>query len=147
MRWRISFLEQELVKPGSETLHNPKMVPKVPRGDKRPVLNCHKCGSTSHFANTFTKNTKINEVQVIEEVQCAKENEESDQDSEVSEETPVGDYYIENITAFFEFTEIHTHLPKYSKDCYNLINIQDARMCKTEPGRGKGYTAGSSCII
>ncbi|MBW0549289.1 hypothetical protein O181_089004 [Austropuccinia psidii MF-1] len=47
-----------------------KMVPKISREDRRPekpVLKCHKCGSTSHVANTCTKKTKINEVQVIEE--------------------------------------------------------------------------------
>ncbi|MBW0555256.1 hypothetical protein O181_094971, partial [Austropuccinia psidii MF-1] len=126
-----------------------KMVAKISRGGKRPerlVLKCHKCGSTSNLANACTKKTKINEVQVIEEVQCTEEKEESDLDSEVSEDTPVEDYPIENITAFFEVTEVHTHLPKYSEDCHNLINIQDARMCKTKPARGKGYTAGASCI-
>ncbi|MBW0533901.1 hypothetical protein O181_073616 [Austropuccinia psidii MF-1] len=43
-----------------------KMVPKISREDKkpeRPVLKCHKCGSTSNLANTCTKKTKINEVQ------------------------------------------------------------------------------------
>ncbi|MBW0568081.1 hypothetical protein O181_107796 [Austropuccinia psidii MF-1] len=32
-----------------------KMVPKISRKDRRPekpVFNCHKCGSTSHLANT-----------------------------------------------------------------------------------------------
>ncbi|MBW0488208.1 hypothetical protein O181_027923 [Austropuccinia psidii MF-1] len=46
-----------------------KMVFKNSREDKgveRPVLKCHKCGSTSHLANTCTKKTKINEAQVIE---------------------------------------------------------------------------------
>ncbi|MBW0580458.1 hypothetical protein O181_120173 [Austropuccinia psidii MF-1] len=126
-----------------------KMVPKIPREDKRPerpVLKCHKCGSTSHLANTCTKKTKINDPQVIEEIQCTEEKEESDQDSAVSEDTPVEDYPIENITAFFEVTEVHTHLPQYSEYCCNLINIQDARMCKTKPARGKGYTSGASCI-
>ncbi|MBW0525110.1 hypothetical protein O181_064825 [Austropuccinia psidii MF-1] len=52
----------------------------------------------------------------------------------------------ENITAFFEVTKTHTHLPQYSEDCHNLINIQDARMCKTKPARGKSYMAGASCI-
>ncbi|MBW0573251.1 hypothetical protein O181_112966 [Austropuccinia psidii MF-1] len=113
---------------------------------ERPVLKCHKCGVTSHLANTCTKKTKINEVQVIEGIQCTEEKEESDQDSAVSEDTPVEDYPIEKITAFFEVTEVHTHFPQYSEDCYNLINIQDARMCKTKPARGKGYTAGASCI-
>ncbi|MBW0488081.1 hypothetical protein O181_027796 [Austropuccinia psidii MF-1] len=125
------------------------MVPKISREDRRPekpVLKCHKCGITSHLPNTCTKKTKINEVQVIEEAQCTEEKEESDLDSEVSEDTPVEDYLIENITAFFEVTEVHTHLPQYSEDCHNLTKIQDARMCKTKPARGKGYTAGASCI-
>ncbi|MBW0481636.1 hypothetical protein O181_021351 [Austropuccinia psidii MF-1] len=88
----------------------------------------------------------MNEVEVIEEVQCTEEKEESDQYSAVSEDTPLEDYPIEKTTAFFEVTEVHTHLPQYSEDCYNLINIQDARMCKTKPARGKDYTAGASCI-
>ncbi|MBW0533004.1 hypothetical protein O181_072719 [Austropuccinia psidii MF-1] len=88
----------------------------------------------------------INEVQFIEEVQCTEEKEESYLDSAVSEDTPVEDYPIQNITAFFEVTEVHTHLPQCREDCHNLINIQDSRMCKTKPARGKGYTAGASCI-
>ncbi|MBW0517012.1 hypothetical protein O181_056727 [Austropuccinia psidii MF-1] len=31
---------------------------------ERPVLKWHKCGSTSHLANTCAKKTNINEVQV-----------------------------------------------------------------------------------
>ncbi|MBW0486682.1 hypothetical protein O181_026397 [Austropuccinia psidii MF-1] len=126
-----------------------KMVPKVStenRRPERPVLKCNKCGSTSNLANTCTKKTKIDEVQVIEEIQCTEEKEESDIDSAVSEDTPVEDYPIENITALFEVTEVHTHLPQYSKDFHNLINIQDVRMCRTEPARGKRYTAGESCV-
>ncbi|MBW0565210.1 hypothetical protein O181_104925, partial [Austropuccinia psidii MF-1] len=126
-----------------------KMVSKTSREDKRPerpVLKCHKCGSTSHLANTCTKKTKINEVKVIEEAHCTEEKEETDIDSEVLEDTPVEDYPIEKITAFFEVTEVHTPLPKYSEDFNKLINIQDARMCKTKPAIAKGYTAGASCI-
>ncbi|MBW0544855.1 hypothetical protein O181_084570 [Austropuccinia psidii MF-1] len=126
-----------------------KMVPNISREDRRPeipVLKCHKCGSTSHLENTCTKKTKINEVQVIEEVQYTEEKEESVLDSAVSEDTPVEDYPIEKITAFFEATEVHTHLPQYSEDCHNLINIQDDRICKTKPAEGKKYTAGASCI-
>ena len=59
-------------------------------------MKCHKCGSTSNLANNFTKNTQINEVQLIEEAQSAEEKEESDQDSSISEDTPVEDYHIEN---------------------------------------------------
>ncbi|MBW0537918.1 hypothetical protein O181_077633 [Austropuccinia psidii MF-1] len=56
-----------------------KMISKTSREDKRPerpVLKFHKCGSTSHLANTCTKNTKINEVQVIEEIQGTEQKEE-----------------------------------------------------------------------
>ncbi|MBW0568133.1 hypothetical protein O181_107848 [Austropuccinia psidii MF-1] len=126
-----------------------KMVPKIPRDNKRPerpILKCRKCGSTSHLANTCTKKMKINEVPVIEDIQCTEEKEESDQDSSVSEDKPLEDYPIENITAFFVVTKVHNHLPQYSEDCCNLTNIQDASMCKTKPARGKGYTAGASCI-
>ncbi|MBW0577529.1 hypothetical protein O181_117244 [Austropuccinia psidii MF-1] len=126
-----------------------KMVSKTSREDKRhekSVLKFHKCGSTSNLAKICTKRTKINEFQVIEEVQCTEEKEEYELDYAVSEDTPVEDYPIENITAFFEVTEVHTHLPQYSENSHNLINIQDARMCKAKPARGKGYTAGASCI-
>ncbi|MBW0482697.1 hypothetical protein O181_022412 [Austropuccinia psidii MF-1] len=120
-----------------------KMVSKTLREDKRPeipVFKCHKCGSTSHLSNTCTKKTKINEAQVIEE------KEESDLGSAVSEDTPAEDHSIENVTAFFEVTEVHNQLPQYSEDCHNAINIQDDRMCKTKPARGKGYTAGEYFI-
>ncbi|MBW0572984.1 hypothetical protein O181_112699 [Austropuccinia psidii MF-1] len=97
-----------------------KMVSKITREDRRPerpVLKCHKCGSTSNLANNCTKKTKINEFQVIEGIQCTEEKEESAQYSAVSEDPPVEDYPIENITDFFEVTEVHTHLPQYSEDC------------------------------
>ncbi|MBW0555676.1 hypothetical protein O181_095391 [Austropuccinia psidii MF-1] len=118
-----------------------KMVSKTSTEDKRleiPVLKCHKCGSTSNLGNTGTK-IKINEVQVIEEVQFTEGKEESDLDSAVSEDTLAEDYSIEKITFFFEFTEFHTDLQLYSEDCHNLMNIQDARMCKPKPARGKDY--------
>ncbi|MBW0575913.1 hypothetical protein O181_115628, partial [Austropuccinia psidii MF-1] len=44
----------------------------------------------------------VSEVQVIKEPQCTEEKEKSDLYSEVSEDKPVEDYPIENITAFFE---------------------------------------------
>ncbi|MBW0568164.1 hypothetical protein O181_107879 [Austropuccinia psidii MF-1] len=64
----------------------------------------------------------------------------------VSEDTPVEEYPIEIITAFFQVSEVHTHLSHYSEDCHTCTNIQDGRMCKTKPARFKGYTAGESCI-
>ncbi|MBW0528266.1 hypothetical protein O181_067981 [Austropuccinia psidii MF-1] len=51
-----------------------RMTQTISREDKRPerpVLKCHKYGSTSHLANTCAKKPKINEVQVIEQVKYA----------------------------------------------------------------------------
>ncbi|MBW0525243.1 hypothetical protein O181_064958 [Austropuccinia psidii MF-1] len=104
MKWKISLLEQELVKLVLKSLWSPKWSQRFPEKTEkpeRPVLKCHKCGSTSNLANTCTKKTKINEFQVIEEIQCTEEKEESDLDSEISEDTQIEDYPIENITAFF----------------------------------------------
>ncbi|MBW0554632.1 hypothetical protein O181_094347 [Austropuccinia psidii MF-1] len=70
----------------------------------------------------------MNECQVIKEVLCAEEKEESDQDSSISDDTPAEEHFIENITAFFEITEFHTHLPQYSEDFYSLIIIHYSRM-------------------
>ncbi|MBW0581412.1 hypothetical protein O181_121127 [Austropuccinia psidii MF-1] len=74
-----------------------KIVSKSPREDRRPeetFLKCHKCGSTSQLGNTCTKKININEVQVIEEVHCTEEKEEYDQDSAISEDTPLENYPI-----------------------------------------------------
>ncbi|MBW0505825.1 hypothetical protein O181_045540 [Austropuccinia psidii MF-1] len=90
------------------------MIPYISGKDRtpeKPVLKCHKCGSTSHFANNCTKKTKINEDQLIEEVQCTEEREESDLDYTISEDTPVEDYPIGKIITFFEVTEVHTQFP------------------------------------
>ncbi|MBW0477988.1 hypothetical protein O181_017703 [Austropuccinia psidii MF-1] len=85
----------------------------------------------SNLANNCTKETKINGFKVNEEVQCAEEKEESDKYSAISYDTPSEDYPIENITAFFEVTDVHTSLPQSSEEFSNLINIQEARMCET----------------
>ncbi|MBW0585384.1 hypothetical protein O181_125099 [Austropuccinia psidii MF-1] len=65
-----------------------KIVSRTSKEDKRherPVLKCHKCGSTSNLANNCTKKAQINEAQVIEEIQCTEEKKTSDLDSAVSE--------------------------------------------------------------
>ncbi|MBW0533115.1 hypothetical protein O181_072830 [Austropuccinia psidii MF-1] len=112
-------------------------------------LKFHKCGSTSHLENTCLKKTRINEID-IDKVKDTKETNNvslHDTDSEPSEEEEVPDELsIENINFSFVVTGVHTHLPKYSCKCMDLIHVQDAKMKKTKPSRGKGYTDGSSCI-
>ncbi|MBW0570218.1 hypothetical protein O181_109933 [Austropuccinia psidii MF-1] len=68
-------------------------------------------------------------------------------DSEPSEEEEVPDELsIENINVSFEVTEVHTHVPQYSDECIDLIHVQDAKLQRAKPSRGKGYTAGASFI-
>ncbi|MBW0541184.1 hypothetical protein O181_080899 [Austropuccinia psidii MF-1] len=42
--------------------------------------------------------------------------------------------------------ESYSHLPQLSNSQLDLLKIQDAQLMKTKPKRGKGYTAGNSCI-
>ncbi|MBW0590195.1 hypothetical protein O181_129910, partial [Austropuccinia psidii MF-1] len=121
----------------------------ISKPQDRLPLKFHKCGSTSHLANTCPKNARINEINA-EKVEGTKETTDvslRESDSEPSEEEEVPEELsIETINVFFEVTELHTHLPQYSDECMDLINVQDAKMQKAKPARGKGYTAGSSCI-
>ncbi|MBW0571888.1 hypothetical protein O181_111603 [Austropuccinia psidii MF-1] len=40
----------------------------------------------------------------------------------------------------------YSHLPQLSNGQLDLSKIQDAKLMKTKPNRGKGYTAGDACI-
>ncbi|MBW0538810.1 hypothetical protein O181_078525 [Austropuccinia psidii MF-1] len=42
--------------------------------------------------------------------------------------------------------ESYSHLPQLSNGQLDLSKVQDAQIMKTKPNRGKGYTAGNSCI-
>ncbi|MBW0549405.1 hypothetical protein O181_089120 [Austropuccinia psidii MF-1] len=42
--------------------------------------------------------------------------------------------------------ESYSHLPQLSNGQLDLSQIQDAKLMKTKTNRGKGYTAGNSCI-
>ncbi|MBW0566474.1 hypothetical protein O181_106189 [Austropuccinia psidii MF-1] len=126
-----------------------KPISKPNKPHDRLPLKFHKWGSTSHLANTCPKKTRINEIE-IEKVEDTKETKDvslHESDSEPSEEEELPDELsIENINFSFEVTEVHTHFPQYSDECMDLMHVQDAKMQNPKPARGKGYTAGSSCI-
>ncbi|MBW0535624.1 hypothetical protein O181_075339 [Austropuccinia psidii MF-1] len=42
--------------------------------------------------------------------------------------------------------ESYSHLPQLSNGQLDLSKVQDAQLITTKPNRGKGYTAGNSCI-
>ncbi|MBW0539195.1 hypothetical protein O181_078910 [Austropuccinia psidii MF-1] len=128
---------------------NGKPITRPNKPQARLPLKCHKCGSTSHLENTCPKKTRINEINA-EKVEDTKETtdvslHESDSEPSEEEEVPEG-LSIGNIDVSFEVTEVHTHLIQYSDECMDLIHVQDAKIQKSKPSRGKGYTAGSSCI-
>ncbi|MBW0525681.1 hypothetical protein O181_065396 [Austropuccinia psidii MF-1] len=124
-------------------------IPKPNKPHDKAPLKFHKCGRTSHLENTCPKKTRINEIE-IDKVEYTKETNNfslHDSDSKPSEEEEVQDELsIENINVSFEVTEVNTHLPQYSDECMDLIHVQDAKIQKTKLARGKGYTAGASCI-
>ncbi|MBW0478532.1 hypothetical protein O181_018247 [Austropuccinia psidii MF-1] len=108
---------------------------------------CRNC--ISHLANTCPKKTRINKIEIEKDDDKNRTNDVSlhESDSEPSEEEELTDKLsIGNINVSFEVTELHNHLPQYSDECMDLIHVQDAKMQRTKPARGKYYTAGSSCI-
>ncbi|MBW0535728.1 hypothetical protein O181_075443 [Austropuccinia psidii MF-1] len=86
--------------------------PNIPQ--YRASLKFHKCGSTSHLANTCPKKTRINEIKNEKEDNTKETNDVSlyESDSEPSEEEEITDKLsIETFCVSFEVTEMHTHLP------------------------------------
>ncbi|MBW0531257.1 hypothetical protein O181_070972 [Austropuccinia psidii MF-1] len=101
---------------------------------------CHLCQSTTHLADTCPKKGKINEID-IEKDEVIEDN--SDYKSSIASESSK---YIENINVPFEIMESYSHLPQFINGKIDLSKIQDSQLMKTKPNRGKGYTAGNSCI-
>ncbi|MBW0507388.1 hypothetical protein O181_047103 [Austropuccinia psidii MF-1] len=123
MLWRTSLREQKLLERGLN-----------PQWTTRPV------------GKQFQNPTRINEIE-IEKDDTKETNDvpvhESDSERSEGEELP-DELSIENINVSFEVTEVHTHLPKFGDVFMDLIHVQDAKIQKTKPSRGKGYTARSS---
>ncbi|MBW0508653.1 hypothetical protein O181_048368 [Austropuccinia psidii MF-1] len=135
-------------KPPTDNKASGKPIPKPNRPHDKAPLKCHKCGSKSHLANTCPKKTIINEIEIVKD-DTKETNDFSvhESDSEPSEEEEFPDELnLENINVSFEIIEVPTHLPQYRDECMDLIHVQDVKMQKVKPARGKGYTAGSSCI-
>ncbi|MBW0506033.1 hypothetical protein O181_045748 [Austropuccinia psidii MF-1] len=131
----------------NKTSEKPMLRPNKPQ-DRAP-LKFHKCGSKSHLANTGPKKRRINEIK-IENTEYTKETHDvtvHEGDSETSEEEEIPDKLgTESINVSLEVTEVHTKLPQYSNECMDLIHVQDAKIQKNKPARGKCYTAESFCI-
>ncbi|MBW0551383.1 hypothetical protein O181_091098, partial [Austropuccinia psidii MF-1] len=110
------------------------------------IRKCHIFQSTTHLANTCPKRGKINEIDIEKEPDVEKDNnieENSDDKSSIFYKYSKD---IENINATFDIMKSYSHLPQLRNGELDLSKIQYAQLMKTKPNRGKGYTAGSSCM-
>ncbi|MBW0568285.1 hypothetical protein O181_108000 [Austropuccinia psidii MF-1] len=93
--------------------------------------------------------TIINEIEIGNTKETKKTNDsafyESNSDPSEEEELPAK-LGLEKLNVSFEVTEMHTHLPHYSYECMDLIQVQDAKMQKAKTARGKGFKNESSLI-
>ncbi|MBW0558156.1 hypothetical protein O181_097871 [Austropuccinia psidii MF-1] len=110
------------------------------------VRKCHICQSTTHLANTCRKRGKINEIDIEKEPYVEKDDIIDDNSDDKSSIFSKYLKDIENINATFDIIESYSHLPQLNNGQLDLSKVQDAQLMKTKQNRGKGYTAGNSCI-
>ncbi|MBW0527911.1 hypothetical protein O181_067626 [Austropuccinia psidii MF-1] len=112
---------------------------------------CHKCGGIGNLANNCLKKEKINEIVETEDNNDKEEASDSEKDTEESEtserdEINIINAQIDNIYLIFEVMEVKSNLPQVRTSDTNLKNIQAAKLYRTKPEEGLGYTAGKSSI-
>ncbi|MBW0479841.1 hypothetical protein O181_019556 [Austropuccinia psidii MF-1] len=132
-------------KPPIDNITSGKPISRPNKPQHSALLKFHKCGSTSHLANTCTKKKSINEIK-IEKTKDTKETNDvsvhkSNPEPFAEEEIP-DKLSIERINVSFEVTEVNTHLEEYSEECMDLIHVKYAKRQIKKPSRGKGYTSG-----
>ncbi|MBW0530733.1 hypothetical protein O181_070448 [Austropuccinia psidii MF-1] len=110
------------------------------------VRKCHICQRTTHLANTCPKSGKINEIDIEKEPDVQKDDIIEDNSDDKSSIFSKSSKHIANINATFDIMESYSHLPQLRNGQLDLSKVQDSQLMKTKPNRGKGYTAGNSCI-
>ncbi|MBW0575597.1 hypothetical protein O181_115312 [Austropuccinia psidii MF-1] len=55
---------RNVYKPSMDNKASWKPIPKPNKPHEKAPFKCHKCGSTSHLANTCPKETRINEIEI-----------------------------------------------------------------------------------
>ncbi|MBW0558934.1 hypothetical protein O181_098649 [Austropuccinia psidii MF-1] len=112
---------------------------------------CHKCGGIGNLANNCLKKAKINEIVETEDHNDKEEESYSEKDTEESETSESDkinliNAQINNIDLIYEVLDVNSNLPQVGTSNTSLTNIQDAKLYRTKPAKGMGYTAGRSSI-
>ncbi|MBW0546961.1 hypothetical protein O181_086676 [Austropuccinia psidii MF-1] len=112
---------------------------------------CYKCGGIGHLANNFLKKAKINEIVETEDQKDKKEESYSEKDTKESktsesDEINIINAQINNIDLIYEVLDVNLSLPQVGTFDTSLTNIQDAKVYRTKPEKGMGYTAVKSSI-
>ncbi|MBW0480594.1 hypothetical protein O181_020309 [Austropuccinia psidii MF-1] len=102
-------------KPPIDNKASGKPISRPNKPQERAPFKFHKCGSTSHLANTCPKKKRINKIEIQKDDDKNKTNDVSlhESDSEPSEEEELTNKLsIGKINVSFEVTELHSHLPQ-----------------------------------
>ncbi|MBW0485247.1 hypothetical protein O181_024962 [Austropuccinia psidii MF-1] len=75
-----------------------------------------------------------------EESNSEKDTEESE--TSESDETNIINAQTDNIDLIYEVLDVNSNLPQAGTSDTSLTNIQDAKLYRTKPAKGMGYTAG-----
>ncbi|MBW0542761.1 hypothetical protein O181_082476 [Austropuccinia psidii MF-1] len=95
----------------------------------------------------MSKDVEINQIDIEKEPDVEKDENTIEQNSDdQSAIFSKSSKDIENINANFDIMQSYSRLPQLSNFQLDLSKIQDALLMKTKPKRGKGYTAGNSCL-
>ncbi|MBW0487633.1 hypothetical protein O181_027348 [Austropuccinia psidii MF-1] len=110
------------------------------------MRRCHFFQRITHLANTCHKKGKINEIDIEKEPDV--EMDEVIEDNADNKSSIFSEFSkdIENINVNFYIMEFYSHLRQSSSGQLYLLRIQDSQLMKNQPNRGRGHTAGNSCI-
>ncbi|MBW0573577.1 hypothetical protein O181_113292 [Austropuccinia psidii MF-1] len=124
-------------------------IPNTPNNNEQ--RKCRKCGGIGHLANNCLKKAKINEIVETEDHKDKEDKSDSEKDTEESktsesDEINIINAQINNIDVIYEVLDVNSNLPQVGTSDTSLTNIQDAKLYRTKPEKGIGYTAGKSSI-
>ncbi|MBW0512941.1 hypothetical protein O181_052656 [Austropuccinia psidii MF-1] len=105
-----------------------------------------KCGGIGYLANNCLKKAKINEIVETKYHNDKEEESDSEKDTEESETSEsdgidIINAQINNIDLIYEVLDVNLNLPQVGTSDTSLKSIKYAKLYKTKPEKGMGYTA------